>query len=184
MQPRQGLYIRPLLELSKHEIVDFLDAHKTPYLIDPSNVSPDYLRNRIRHTLIPALTSCDQRAEKNIHAAITHIQEVDEYLDEQAHKTYTAFKNSFLNQDDTLPPACSSSNSSLKIKELQELHPLIRHRVLVLWLCEAKVPFTPTKAFFAEIERFLFQSQTSSSHHIAPAWAIKKEDGSAFIKTL
>jgi tRNA(Ile)-lysidine synthetase-like protein len=185
MSPRQGLYIRPLLELTKHEIVSFLDAnflanntannnpvHAGPYLIDPSNMSPDYLRNRIRHTLTPALVACDTRAEKNIHAAITHIQEVDRYLDEQARKAYDALKNSFLN------------NNSLKIEKLQELDPLIRHRVLILWLCEARVPFTPSKAFFAEIERFLFQSQTSFSHQIAPVWSIKKERGSAFLKSL
>ena len=258
MQPRQGLYIRPLLELSKDEIISYLDANSLltentathsdfsssssadnnaannnsvyakPYLIDPSNIAADYLRNRIRNTLVPTCTACDQRAEKNIHAAISHIQEVDAYLDAQARKAYDALKNSFLSQKDTIHPASSSeynslkynnssqipetpssknflkpeknsqnqktssllanqvslSNSALKIKELQELAPLIRHRVLILWLCDAHVPFTPSKSFFAEIERFLFQSQSSSSHQIAPAWSIKKEHGSVFLKSL
>lgn len=195
MRPRQGVYIRPLLELSKHDIISFLDAHNTPYLIDPSNMSLDYLRNRIRHTLIPALITCDPRADKNIHAAITHLQEVDTYLDEQAHKAYDALTTTSYDRHtldsqkenraprETVPVqetrqalgnTASLNHSTINIKDLQELHPLIRHRVLILWLCSVNVPFTPSKAFFTEIERFLFQSQTSSSHQIAPQWAIRK----------
>jgi len=180
MQPRQGIFIRPLLTLSKQEIVSFLDAHALPnahkiYTIDPSNSSSLYLRNRIRHTLLPALTACDQRANNNVHAAIAHIQEVDHYLDEQAQKAYEQLTTSI----DHLP-----AQESLPLAGLQELHPLIRHRVLLLWLCKVHVPFTPSKAFFAEIERFLFQSQASLCHAIAPGWVIHKKHGSAWCKKI
>lgn len=181
MHPRQGLYIRPLLELSKQEIVSFLDAHALPIdqklcIIDPSNSSPLYLRNRIRHTLLPALTGCDQRADTTIHAAITHLQEVDHYLDEQAHNAYKQVTTSVVGH----PPV----QEALHLANLQELHPLIRHRVLLLWLCKAHVPFTPSKTFFAEIERFLFQSHVSHHHTIAPGWAIQKKQDSVCFKKI
>ena len=52
---REGRFIRPLLEVSRSEILEYLEARALPYRTDSSNVSPKYLRNRIRHELIPAL---------------------------------------------------------------------------------------------------------------------------------
>ncbi len=53
--PHSGHLIRPLLPVSKNEILEFLHQHGVPYRLDPSNEDPAYLRNRIRHHLIPLL---------------------------------------------------------------------------------------------------------------------------------
>ncbi len=47
--------IRPLLNLTPHEIRSYCHGAQLVYYIDASNVSPVYLRNRIRHELIPLL---------------------------------------------------------------------------------------------------------------------------------
>jgi tRNA(Ile)-lysidine synthase len=52
---REGRLIRPLLEITRDEIIDYLEARSLPYRTDSSNVSLRYLRNRIRHELMPAL---------------------------------------------------------------------------------------------------------------------------------
>lgn len=56
-----GLYaeseiIRPFLELSRSQLESYADANQIPYVEDPSNVSRAYLRNRVRHDLLPAMT--------------------------------------------------------------------------------------------------------------------------------
>lgn len=49
--------IRPLIDLKKSEILDFLARKKIAYISDLSNKDTQYLRNRIRHHLIPSLKS-------------------------------------------------------------------------------------------------------------------------------
>jgi tRNA(Ile)-lysidine synthase len=53
--PLNGLIIRPLLRVSKQELLHYLELKLIPYCRDESNSDPYYLRNRIRHRLIPLL---------------------------------------------------------------------------------------------------------------------------------
>jgi len=52
---REGMYIRPLIGAWREEVESFLKERKVPYLQDPSNQSDQYLRNRVRHELLPLL---------------------------------------------------------------------------------------------------------------------------------
>lgn len=54
---REGRIIRPLLEVGRAQIIEFLDCEKAAYVTDSSNVNPLFLRNRIRNELIPDLIS-------------------------------------------------------------------------------------------------------------------------------
>lgn len=47
--------VRPFLECSRREILDFLEDRGQPYRRDSSNRDVGFLRNRIRHELIPLL---------------------------------------------------------------------------------------------------------------------------------
>jgi tRNA(Ile)-lysidine synthetase, N-terminal domain/tRNA(Ile)-lysidine synthetase, C-terminal domain len=53
--PGQGGLIRPLLAVSKDELKEYLTAEGIPYCVDLSNEDTYYMRNRIRHGLIPYL---------------------------------------------------------------------------------------------------------------------------------
>lgn len=46
---------RPLLELSKDDIIEYAKNNDVKYFEDASNSSDDYTRNRIRHHIIPVL---------------------------------------------------------------------------------------------------------------------------------
>lgn len=53
---REGIrFFRPLIELKKSEVLQFLRREKIRFRQDASNRSPKFLRNRIRHQLIPFL---------------------------------------------------------------------------------------------------------------------------------
>lgn len=47
--------VRPLLDVSKADLAAFADAHGIRFREDASNASPDILRNRVRHELLPLL---------------------------------------------------------------------------------------------------------------------------------
>ncbi len=50
---KEGRYIRPLLGVSRSEIMDFLKRTGIPFLQDPSNLDLSFDRNWLRHSLIP-----------------------------------------------------------------------------------------------------------------------------------
>jgi len=51
----RGRIIRPLLEVRRGELVAALRAADLPWVEDPSNRDPKFLRNRIRHDVLPLL---------------------------------------------------------------------------------------------------------------------------------
>jgi tRNA(Ile)-lysidine synthase len=78
---RDGRIIRPLLHVGREEILEFLKREGLSYMTDSSNLSPLFLRNRIRHELIPELTS---KYNPRIVEALSHTAEIirkeDDYL--------------------------------------------------------------------------------------------------------
>jgi tRNA(Ile)-lysidine synthase len=53
--PRNGKVVRPLLQHRKQDLLIYLQENRIDYCIDQSNRDEDFLRNRIRHQLIPLL---------------------------------------------------------------------------------------------------------------------------------
>ncbi len=56
MRSYDGILLRPLLAIKKDQIVAFAEAYMVPYNSDLSNDDTAFLRNKIRHQLIPQLT--------------------------------------------------------------------------------------------------------------------------------
>ena len=52
---RSGIFIRPLLNISRHSIEQYAEKFDVPFVEDASNLSDHYSRNRIRHKAIPVL---------------------------------------------------------------------------------------------------------------------------------
>ncbi|MDK2887322.1 MAG: tRNA(Ile)-lysidine synthase [Thermoanaerobacter sp.] len=87
--PVRGKYIRPLLDVRRHEIEKYCREHSLPVREDASNKKTIYTRNRIRLQLIPQL-----EAEYNprLVEALMHLghicREEDGYLEDQADLLY------------------------------------------------------------------------------------------------
>lgn len=54
---RDQWIIRPLIQVKRSEIIEFLDQRGLKYRLDSSNLDPKYMRNRLRLHLIPLLKS-------------------------------------------------------------------------------------------------------------------------------
>jgi tRNA(Ile)-lysidine synthase len=54
---REERIIRPLIRLTRRQIMSYLEAKGLSHVTDSSNLDPDFMRNRIRHHLIPVLQS-------------------------------------------------------------------------------------------------------------------------------
>ncbi len=55
MRPKHGSIIRPLIETNRADILRYLHERALAFREDASNTDPRYLRNRIRHELVPLL---------------------------------------------------------------------------------------------------------------------------------
>lgn len=53
--PVRGHIIRPLIRVTRDEILAYLSAYRLDYRMDPTNADARFLRNRIRHDLMPML---------------------------------------------------------------------------------------------------------------------------------
>lgn len=49
------IFLKPLLEVSKKDILEYINDKNIPYLDDPSNFEDNYFRNRVRNHIIPLL---------------------------------------------------------------------------------------------------------------------------------
>ncbi len=76
--------IRPLLIFSENEILDFLKRNRLEFYQDPSNLQDIFLRNRIRHSLMPAVKAIEPEAEDRIFRTVRLIQDEFEYFQGQA----------------------------------------------------------------------------------------------------
>src|SRR5262249_48899393 len=57
MAPISGRTIRPLIETKRDEIETFLEQKQVTWRTDASNFNIDFARNRLRHIVIPQLSS-------------------------------------------------------------------------------------------------------------------------------
>lgn len=79
---RRDKYIRPINEIYKSEIIDYLDTNNIPYVVDSTNLENDYTRNSIRLDLIPFIEKrYNPKFKEKINSLLNEIREVNEILE-------------------------------------------------------------------------------------------------------
>ena len=86
---RQNTYIRPIIEVTRDEINEYLKQNGIEPRLDESNLENEYRRNKIRNELIPYVK---ENFNSNIVSALNKmsdiISEEDEYIDKNVEKIY------------------------------------------------------------------------------------------------
>ena len=82
IRPKNGNIVRPLLCVSRQQIVSYLDTIGQPYVTDSTNLMPDVLRNKIRLQLIPLLQELSPAASEQIHTTALHLAEAERVYDD------------------------------------------------------------------------------------------------------
>ena len=98
---RNGKFIRPLLQFNRTEIETYLASINVVPRQDPTNKDTQFLRNRIRHELIPLL---EQNYNSNIISGLVRTADIigaeSEFLDEMTHEAYDVCKLEFSQSKD------------------------------------------------------------------------------------
>lgn len=82
--PVRGQIIRPLLQVTRTEINEYLEAFRIPHVEDSTNGDNDATRNAVRHSVVPALKAIFPRAAESASRCADIIRHDDEYLDSVA----------------------------------------------------------------------------------------------------
>jgi len=128
------IIVRPLLDVWKSEIVNFVKERKLAYQTDLSNFDPAFMRNRIRLELIPQLEAeYNPNIKKILHKTAEIVADDDRMLDEQA---IAAFEQ------------CATSEA-LHIPQLILFDIAMQRRIIRHWLAKLTVPVVPN---FDQIE--------------------------------
>lgn len=114
-----GMLVRPLLKITKEEILGFCRENKLEFVTDGTNADLTYARNRIRGEVIPVLESLFPGVALRAAATVSSLAEDEAVLSDEA--------DAFLQKN----------GGELPCGELQALPPAVRKRVLTRAVTEA-----------------------------------------------
>ena len=102
-----GLYatsptVRPLLAFTRRQIAYYATRHHVQWLEDPSNASRRYLRNRVRHDLLPALAAVNPAIERELLAVAARANEWRRTVEELAQSFVAAASADGVDVDATM----------------------------------------------------------------------------------
>ena len=158
MKQQSENYIRPLLEISKKEILGFLKQQNIPFLIDSTNINQAFLRNHIRAKLTSQLDEIDSRFIKNIEKTITHLQQ-----------TYKTFQDLVKSEQEKI-----TQNGHILTEEFLKLQDPIKHEIISKMFIKERCEVTQSNSLFKEIIRFL-QNGKQQKHLVHPTCQVVKQ---------
>ncbi len=138
MTPRSADIVRPLLNIEKKELLNWLVRQEISFCLDSSNEDDSFLRNRVRHQLLPFLEEkFDPGIRKSLRKTADSLAR-DETLLEELTDNAAA---------DVLCEVGSAADSDPVLQLIRqpfcELHPALQRRVVekLLWGLGAKASY-------------------------------------------
>ena len=163
---REGKFIRPLIEVSRGEIIAFLNETGISYCHDSSNENSIYLRNKIRSELIPYLQEkFNPKIVENLAQMAEILCQDDDYI---SNSVKQALQSTYIqNQPDGI---------ALNIDYLKGLAPAIRSRLFK----EALENLSPEKNGFSyknikDLERLVQAAESGKRISLPLAIVARRE---------
>lgn len=111
--PVSGNLIRPMLGITRQEVLDFLQEYCLQYVTDSSNNTDAFLRNRLRHHVMPLLEEENPRLAENLSAMALQLRQDEAFLRQAA-----------------------AEQTTLDVEALRQMAPALRVRILEAFLKE------------------------------------------------
>jgi len=167
---QRGKIIRPVLCLSKSEILSYLRQAKINYVIDETNKSNEYQRNFLRNEIIPKLK---EKLNPVFPEAVFKLSDNLRNLNEYIEKEVIEFINSGIKIID--------SGFELNLKSSKNIHPFVfSEAIRNFYADKLKIGFQKS-----DLEKLykLIQSQKGKKNILRNGWsAIRENDSIVYIK--
>ena len=134
--PVKGQIIRPMLSVTRAEVLAFLEEYHIGYVNDSSNETDQFLRNRLRHRVMPLLEQENPRLAEDLSAMALSLREDERELDLQ-----------------TQPVS--------DVEQLRKMSSSRRRRCLMAFLHRCNVP-EPEREHIALLESLVFSQNPSA----------------------
>ena len=138
IMPQNGNVIRPMLSITRQEIEDFLAEYAVDHITDSSNNGDDFLRNRLRHHVMPLLKEENPKLSQNLSAMALRLRQDEEALSQQA-----AFEG------------------APQVEVLRKMAPAVRARALEKFLKDSGVK-EPEAVHIRQAEALVFSENPSA----------------------
>ena len=138
IMPQNGNVIRPMLSVTRADVEDFLAEWSLPHIEDSSNETDQFLRNRLRHHVMPLLKEENPQLAENLSQMALRLRQDEECLAELA------------------------CQDALSVAQLRKMHPSLRTRALERFLKENGVR-EPEAEHIALAESLVFSEKPSAS---------------------
>ena len=135
----RGKYIRPLLDISREEIEEYLTLQAAEWRTDSSNFDTKYLRNKIRQKLVPFLNDNFEGWQNAVLSGVEKSELNKELVSELVEKV------SFTQEEG------SSGKFSFSRKDFDSAPSAIKHRLLLKGLNLAGVSERVPHSFLSEV---------------------------------
>jgi len=120
VMPINGRVIRPLLSLTRDDIMAYLQENEVTYCIDNSNYDPVYLRNRVRLGLLPYLRSeFNPNIVKGLNQLAELAAEENDWIERHCDKCWSYIATE------------TDQQVVLRVPHLSELHLAMQRRVIL-----------------------------------------------------
>ena len=136
--PVRGRVIRPMLNITRQQVLDFLQEYHLSWVEDSSNGEDTFLRNRVRHHVMPLLRRENPRFAEKTSATAQRLRQDEEAL-------------IMMTDRDAFP----------KVEEWKALAPALRSRMLERFLKQAGVR-EPEAEHIAQAEALLYSPKPSA----------------------
>lgn len=136
--PQNGCVIRPMLSITRADVEDFLTEWSLPHIEDSSNETDQFLRNRLRHHVMPLLKKENPKLSENLSDMALRLRQDEECLAELA------------------------CQENLSAAQLRQMHPALRARALERFLKENGVR-EPEAEHITLAESLIFSDKPSAS---------------------
>lgn len=108
MKPLLGKLFRPLIEVSRNDIVQISDEDNISFHNDSTNATTKYARNKVRHLVLPLFEEINVSAKENILKSVSYFADTERIMNDYVRRV----------KEDTL----SSENGVLRFEVEKILH--------------------------------------------------------------
>ena len=136
--PATEKLIRPMLTVTRQDVLDFLQEYCLKFVADSTNETDAFLRNRLRHHVMPLLTEENPKIAENLSQMALRLRLDEEFIAEQV-----------------------GSTDSLSVESLKTMPKALRSRTLERFLKASGVK-EPEDAHIALAESLVFSDRPSA----------------------
>ena len=154
ISPHNGCIVRPLLEVSRQDILDYLRCLRQGYVTDSTNLQDEYMRNKIRLNILPMLRELNPSVSESIaetsrrltDVSLIYNKEIDLELAQRIVRKVVKSESKAVTVDDIINVVCKHfSLDTATIHTKSRKREVVQARQIAMFLAKSYTDFSTAK---------------------------------------